>query len=346
MKWSVTSQEIPLSSDPIQAAVVPEIPGLRFRLFQGEPDYPGMLAVLLSSAAADKIERADTLEDITRNYSRLSNCDPYQDMIMAEMAGELIGYGRGWWWEEIGTGHIYESVGFLAPVWRRKGIGGAMLRWLESRLRDIAAAHPADPARFFQASAQQHATGTAALLESAGYQPTRYFFEMVRPTLEDIPDYPLPAGVEVRPALPEHYRAIWASVDEASQDEWGYSPLTEEDYQRWVAHPRFQPELWQIAWDQADGRVVGHVLTFIDQVENEKFGRKRGYTEGIGVDRAWRRRGLARALIARSLQAQRAAGMRESTLAADSDSTSGVTRLYESCGFQVVQRDAIYRKPF
>ncbi len=71
MKWSVTSQEIPLSSDPIQAAVVPEIPGLRFRLFQGEPDYPGMLAVLLSSAAADKIERADTLEDITRNYSRL-----------------------------------------------------------------------------------------------------------------------------------------------------------------------------------------------------------------------------------------------------------------------------------
>jgi len=335
-----------LTLDQIDIANAPAVPGLRFRRFQIETDFPGMLAVVLSSAAADKIERADTLEDITRNYSHLSNCDPYEDMIMAEMAGELIGYGRGWWWEEIGTGHIYESVGFLAPAWRRKGIGGAMLRWLESRLRDIAAAHPADPARYFQASAQQYATGTAALLESAGYQPTRYFFEMVRPTLEDIPDYPLPPGVEVRPALSEHYRAIWTSVDETSQDEWGYSPLTEEDYQRWLAHPRFQPELWQVAWDQSDDRVVGHVLTFIDQIENEKFGRKRGYTEGIGVDRAWRRLGLARALIARSLHAQKAAGMLESTLAADSDSTSGVTRLYESCGFQVVQRDAIYRKPF
>ena len=91
---------------------------------------------------------------------------------------------------------------------------------------------------------------------------------------------------------------------------------------------------------------MGHVLTFIDHAENEKFNRKRGYTEGIGVARAWRRQGLARALIARSLKAQKAAGMTGSALVADSDSTSGVLRLYESCGFQVVYRDPVYRKPF
>lgn len=335
-----------MTHDQIEIANGPGITGLHFRHFRGEGDYPGMLAVLLSSAAADKIERADTLEDIARNYSRLSNCDPYQDMIMAELAGELVGYARGWWWEESGTGRIYELAGFLSPTWRRAGIGGAMLHWMESHLKEIAATHPGGQARFFQASAQQYETGTSALLERAGYQPMRYFYEMVRPSLEDIPDYPLPAGLEVRPAQPEHYRAIWTSVDETSQDEWGYSPLTEEDYQRWVGHPRFQPELWQVAWDVADERVVGHVLTFIDQAENEKYQRKRGYTEGIGVDRAWRRRGVARALIVRSLRAQKAAGMVESTLAADSDSTSGVSRLYESCGFQVVQRDTIYRKPF
>jgi hypothetical protein len=49
-------------------------------------------------------------------------------------------------------------------------------------------------------------------------------------------------------------------------------------------------------------------------------------------------------LISRSLQAQKAAGMTESALVADSDSTSGVTRLYESCGFQIVKRDTVYRK--
>jgi len=87
------------------------------------------------------------------------------------------------------------------------------------------------------------------------------------------------------------------------------------------------------------------VLTFIDDKENQQFNRKRGYTEGVGVDKSWRRRGLARALIVRSLQAQKEAGMSESALAADSDSQSGVISLYESCGFQVVSRDTIYRKP-
>jgi hypothetical protein len=38
--------------------------------------------------------------------------------------------------------------------------------------------------------------------------------------------------------------------------------------------------------------------------------------------------------------------MTESTLAADSDSANGVTRLYESCGFEVVMRHAIYRKAY
>ena len=84
----------------------------------------------------------------------------------------------------------------------------------------------------------------------------------------------------------------------------------------------------------------------VDHEQNEQLNRKRGYTEGIGVDRTWRRRGLARALIALSLQAQKAAGMSESALAADSDSISGVTGLYESCGFQVVRRNAVYRKSF
>ena len=135
-------------------------------------------------------------------------------------------------------------------------------------------------------------------------------------------------------------------MDETSQDEWGYKAPTEADYQEWLTSPHFQPHLWQVAWDTATHQIVGHALTFIDNDENEQFNRKRGYTEGNGVDRLWRRRGVARALISHSLQAQKTAGMTESALAADSDSTSGVIRLYESCGFQIVKRDTIYRKAF
>ena len=91
---------------------------------------------------------------------------------------------------------------------------------------------------------------------------------------------------------------------------------------------------------------IGPVISqYIDEEENKQCNRKRGYAEGIGVDQSWRRRGLARALISRSLQVQKSAGMTESALAPDSDSTSGVTRLYESCGFQIVKCNTIYRKP-
>lgn len=323
----------------------PAIPQLRFRHFLGESDYPHMLEVIVSSDREDKIERTDTLQSFVENYAHLSNCDPYQDMICAEVAGELVGYVRGWWSDGAVGGRSYKIVGFLVPSWRRKGIGSAMLEWTESRLQEVAATHPAELSKYFQVEASQSQVGTQKMLDAAGYQPVRYFYEMVRPTLDDIPDLPLPGGLELRPALPEHYRLIWKSVDETSVDEWGYTKPSEEDYQSWLKDPHFQPDLWQVAWDMESGQVAGHVLTYIDHAENEKYSRKRGYTEGIGVDRTWRRRGVARALIAHSLRVQKAAGMRESALLADSENISGAVRLYESCGFEMVSWNAVYRKP-
>lgn len=335
-----------LSGDTIAIADAPAVAGLRFRRFRGANDYPAMVAVLQASSAADGIERAATVEHLAESYGRLSNCDVDRDMILAEVAGELVGYARGWWWDEPQTGRLYGSIGYLAPEWRRRGIGSALLAWLERRQREQAESLPAETPRTFQVGVAEGATSTARLLEAAHYQPARYFYELVRPSLEAIPDVPLPAGFEVRPARPEHYRAIWRSIDQASRDEWGYIAPTEEAYQAWLSDPHFQPELWQIAWDVARELVAGHVLTFIDRAENESLQRRRGYTEGIGVGPAWRRRGLARALIVRSLRAQRDAGMTESAMAVDNENASGALRLYESCGFQPVRRDAIYRKAF
>ena len=324
----------------------PSVSGLNFRHFQGESDYSQIAAVLIASEAADQVERDVTADDIANSYQHLSNCDPYKDIIISEVFGKIIGYARGWWEDETFTGRLYKHNGFLIPEWRRKGIGHAMLLWMENRLRDIAASLPSGTENFLEVSASQFQKGTTTMLERSAYQSVRYFYEMVRPTLDDIFEFPLPDGLEIRPVNPENYPAIWKSVDETSQDEWGYKKPTDDDYQEWLTSPHFQPHLWQVAWDTVSNQVVGHVLTFIDDGENKQCNRNRGYTEGIGVDRFWRRRGLARSLISGSLQIQKASGMTESALAADSDSTSNVIRLYESCGFQIVKRDTIYRKSF
>jgi mycothiol synthase len=325
---------------------MPAVKGLSFRHFAGESDYPKMVNVIEASADADKIERADTVEDVANNYSHLSNCDPYQDMIFAEIDGEVIGYARCWWQDETNGPLGYASVGFLAPAWRRKGIGSRMLGWVEDRSREIARSHAQEREKCFQTFANGTQAGLNAMLEKNGYQPVRYFYEMVRPTLDNIPDFPLPQGLEVRPVLPEHYRAIWDADMEAFQDHWGFTAPTEEDYQSWLTGNTFQPHLWKIAWDVATDQVAGQVKPFIHVEENKKFDRKRGYTESISVRRPWRKKGLARALIVQSLHAQKEAGMTVSALGVDTENLSGATHVYEACGFQVAKRNTVYRKAF
>jgi GNAT superfamily N-acetyltransferase len=331
--------------DLIEISGAPDISGLIFRQFRGSSDFPKMAAAIAASADADNVERADTAEDLAAAYAHLSNCDPSQDMVLAEIDGEVIGYSRGFWFEEEHGPLIYVLVGFLVPAWRRKGIGAVMLHWMENHLRVIANGHSAERAKLFQCGLSQSEVGLTAMLEREGYYPVRYGWIMLRSTQDGIPDFPLPEGLEVRPLLPEHYRAAWDASVEAFRGGWGFAQPTDEQYEAWKNRATFQPHLWQIAWDVATNQIAGQVHVCIDPAQNEKFRRKRGWLELVCVGQAWRKRGLAHALITRALHVQKEQGMTESTLGVDSENVSGATRVYEDCGFLVEKRNTIYRKP-
>ena len=338
---------MPKRDDFIAVADAPAIAGLRFRHFRGECDFPLMAQVFAANAEADGVEALMTVEDIANTFAHPVNTDPYRDMIFAQIDDQVVGVAHAYWSVEDDSGqYLYQFFGCLMPNWRRQGIGRAMLLWIENRLREIAIAHPADRCKSFESCVLQAELGKIKMLQKAGYRPVRYFHEMLRPSMDDIPVFPLPDGLEIRPVVAEHYRLIWEAENEALRDHWGHLRRTEEDYQAWLnCKAVFQPHLWQVAWDVASGQIAGQVRPFIIDDENEKFHRKRGYTEFISVRRPWRKRGLARALIAHSLHAQRALGMTESALGVDSENLSGAVRLYESCGFRLVKRNTIYRKP-
>ena len=327
---------------PINVKISPDIPGLTLRGFRGEEDYPKMLAVINGSKEADGIERSDTLEELIHNYNHLTDCDPYTDMLFAEINGEVIAYNRVFWYQEENGPRNYTAFGFLLPAWRRKGIGTAMLDWGETRLRQIAADHPNDIKRYFQSWTTEGEKGAIALLEKFDYQPVRYGFEMVRNLSEPFPEAPMPTGLEVRPVQPEHMRAIWDADVEAFRDHWGYSPPKEEDFQRWLNDPLLSPSLYKVAWEGEE--VAGIVQNFINQNENEEYERQRGYTEGICVRRPWRKRGLAKSLIVQSMQMFKEMGFTETALGVDAENTSGALNLYKSCGYKVVKKSATYRK--
>jgi mycothiol synthase len=318
-----------------------------FRPFKGPSDYPKMLSVLQGSKAADAIEDADTLEGITELYEQLTNCSLATDMIMVESNGQLVGYGRTFWKKEANAATwLYYHSAFLLPAWRRRGVGRAMLRWLEQRASAVSLeqGHPRGAERYFQAFCRETEQDKAALLEREGYSPVRYFFEMVRPDLDSIPACPLPPGLEVRPVRTAHWRAIWEANVEAFRDHWSEPEHPETEYQAWLKNGEFQPEIWKVAWDAGSNEVAGMVLGYIDHEQNKRQRRRRGWTENICVRRSWRKRGLARALIAENLRELKTHGMTEAALGVDSENLTGALRVYESMGFRAVRRDAVWRK--
>ena len=74
-----------LMQERITMPYAPNIPGLVFRGFQGESDFQVILDLISASKGPDQLDRSDTLEDVTRYYKHLNNCDLDQDLLFVEI---------------------------------------------------------------------------------------------------------------------------------------------------------------------------------------------------------------------------------------------------------------------
>jgi mycothiol synthase len=333
-----------MQPDPyITAPDAPSLPGLAFRHFTGKEDYSAMVKVLNGSKQEDQLEFSISVEDIANEFNHLYNFDPYTDMVFVEMNGDVIGFSEVWW-EDLEEMWICSHVTHLLPEWRGKGIRKTMLHYNEQRGRDIGLDHPVDKPRFFQALTQETETHLTSLLKSENYSPVRYGFRMVRSLPEPIPDIPLPEGIEVRPAHPDQYWVIWRAACHSLRDLWQGSRFRDEMFEEWMGDSTFNPALWVVAWD-TDNKVAGTVLNYIDKAENEEYHCKRGHVEFVTVGRPHRGKGLAKALIARSLSRLKEEGMTEAVLGVDGENPSGAVHLYEGMGFNPIQRRVIFQKP-
>jgi len=321
---------------------LPEIDSLFFRKFAGEPDYPKMLAIIESASKPDQQEVSTTLDDIKHDYQHLHNSDPNKDMIFAEVHGEPVAYSRvEWYQEEDPNDRIYQFFVHITPDWRYQGIENALIKWCETRLKTIAADHPQDSKRFFQTYSFPQRPGYNQILESFDYEIIRYAYEMSR-SLENIPTAKLPESIEVRPVTEENWHKVWEASIEAFRDHWGYSEPPEDEYESYKGSKYFQPDLWQVAWHGDE--IVGSVMNYIDHDYNQKFGRERGWTESISTKKEWRSRGIASALIVRSMHMHKALGMKEVGLGVDTNNPTGALHVYQKLGYHEDKTMFTYRK--
>jgi mycothiol synthase len=335
-----------MQTDTAARGVAPVLDRLVIRPYAGEADLPAIVRVTNSDMAADGVRERWTVDELVPVHRHASLAfDPARDVLLAEIDGEVVGTVRVDWTDNTDGTREYRSRGSVDAAWRRRGIGSRLLREAQTLIRARAAEHETDRPRVLGTWIADRQVGRRALVEADGYAPVRWFFDMERPHIDvDRPDIlPLPAGIEVRPVSVEDAPTIWRADHEAFRDHWGGFDESEASMRRWMESPEFQPELMVVAWD--GGEIAGAVLNAIYAAENAELGIRRGWLDSVFTRRPWRGRGLARALIGRSIHALAERGMDTAALGVDADNPSGARRLYESCGFAVVERSAAWQRP-
>jgi ribosomal protein S18 acetylase RimI-like enzyme len=166
---------------------------------------------------------------------------------------------------------------------------------------------------------------------------------MTRPDLDDIEVAPMPDGIEVRPVTHADLSGVFDAAAEAFADHFGGHDFSEAARTRWIEDPLMDPSLLVVAFDADE--VVAAVQGVIEPEENKANGYRRGWTDPVFTRRAWRRRGLAHALLGRALVRLRERGMTSAQLGVDSQNENQALTLYERHRFVVDRSSGEWHKP-
>jgi mycothiol synthase len=319
----------------------PPIAGLEVRFLLDDADYEPLSALVRDCHAHDGTPWLPTADNL-RLDMRHEGVDAAHDVVLVAADHRLVAMTavERQVRDDVPT---YDVWGRVDPGMRRRGLGRWLFDWSIRRAVERAAIEDPDGTVLLGAHAEEHEDGARTLYERAGFVPVRQFFLMRRPELTDVPDLPLPDGLEMRPVRPDQHRTIYDAENEAFRDHWGSHDQGEEGFRQTFNQPDTNTDLWTVAWD--GDQVAGVVETWIWSEENVRLGVRRGWLEKISVRRPWRKRGVARALTAAAMVRLREAGMDEAMLGVDSENPNGALGLYVGLGFEVFSRSTAYRRP-
>jgi ribosomal protein S18 acetylase RimI-like enzyme len=142
-----------------------------------------------------------------------------------------------------------------------------------------------------------------------------------------------PDGIAIRPYRHDaDVRPVYDAIEEAFEDHWGHEPYPLEIHAEEMG--RADPMLAPIA--TVAGVVVGAAVGRVMEGA--------GWIDVVGVRRAWRGRGIAKALLRRAFEGFASLGVTRVLLNVDAESPTGATRLYESLGMHVRRRFDLFEK--
>ena len=293
-----------------------------------------------AAAAADDTPERMSPETMAHELTSYEPLD--KRSVVAETAnGTIAGYG-GVYFLEADTEELRVYVSsFVHPQYRHRGIEEKLVDWTIAAAED-ALAEAMATRRYVCAWLYKKLEDRARLYEQRGFTPIRHWWEMERTLAEDVPGPP-EEGFSVVPWEDAHSAPIRLVHNAAFIDHWGSVPMNENIWrQRMLESPGFRPDLSFVA--VADGELIGYAYNEVYEEDWEAAGRSEAWIGALGVLRRWRKRGVATALLARSMQAMQRAGLDAAMIGVDSSSPSGAQHLYQAVGFRTTITGATWQR--
>jgi len=267
-----------------------------------------------------------TAEDIRDELTSPGRDPALTDVVLIE-DGNPMGYLQ--FVTDAGTASAVLAFPFVRPALWGRGLHAFLLRLAEERVRARAQVEP----RVLRASCFADNEPARQLFSALGFGPVRTFWVM-RIVLDAPPPAPrVPDGVDIRTFEPGRDEApVHAALAEAFADHWG---IPFSSFEEWLhlqvqgEGSTFDPSLWFVATEGDE--VVGGACCRASSPRSEDT----AIVMELAVRRAWRRRGVALALLHSAFAEFHRRGIPRAELSVDAESPTGATRLYERAGMRV-----------
>jgi mycothiol synthase len=284
-------------------------------------DDLGDALAVVGAKDVDEFGEPNADERILLANWRSHRTDLARDVWLAFGDGRPAGYAHVLLYGD--TAEVDDNSG-VHPDFRGRGIGSHLLELAEERARKTGA-------RSISGTAAAVNPAGNALFKARGYRLASGVLRMEIDLAEEPPPAEWPMGIVCRPFHDEDERPAHALVQDGFSELWNHQRIP---FEQWIesrrGRGRVEDSTWLVA--EAGGDLAGALLAFDSWILE------------LAVAPAWRRRGVALALLRQCFAELRRKGQKGAGLEVEAENPTGAVRLYERAGMRQTRSYNIYER--
>jgi mycothiol synthase len=304
---------------------------LTSRTYASEHDLQQMQGLLMAARSRCGDWRYPHAGDLMWTFFLVAcHLDPREQIrLWHDPDGRLAGYAI------LGEDPSFDCQ--VLPGSQQSAIEAEALAWAETRLRELRGRDPDRWGGGLLSGARQDDCDRRAYLEGHGFRPGGYVeVNLMRSLAEPIHAPAAPAGWQVRAVAGAGEASVRAAAQREVWQPWTVGNVSDADYEWLMRLPGYERELDVVAV-APDGVIGSYVNGWADPLN------RIGDFGPVGTLPAYRRQGLARAVLLEALHRMKARGM-DRVCVSTGETNTAARRLYESVGFAIENKTIEYLK--